>query len=61
MAVRPEDRAAYLDALQQADQGQPAAFERLLYERLESTLAEYVSAAKKALSPPVRSGDRAAP
>jgi Fic family protein len=52
VAVRPQDRPAYLDALQQADQGQTAAFERLLYERLDATLSEYVSAAKAALSSP---------
>ena len=59
VAVRPEDRAAYLDALQQAQAGRgAAAFERLLYERLDATLAEYVSASRAALpaptSPPTR-------
>lgn len=60
VAVRPEDRAAYIDALQQADKGQPAAFERLLYDRLDATLGEYVSASKEALSPR-KNGDKPAP
>ncbi len=59
VSVRPEDRAAYLDSLQRADQGQPAAFERLLYHRLDTTLGEYVSASKEALSPR-RNGDKPA-
>ena len=38
VAVRPEDRPAYIDALQQAQAGRgAAAFERLLYERLDKT------------------------
>ena len=65
VAVRPQDRVAYLDALQQADQGQPAAFDRLLCERLDVTLGEYVSASKEALSSPAaasrRSEDKPAP
>lgn len=53
VAVRPEDRAAYIEALQQAQAGRgTAAFERLLYERLEATLGEYVSAAREALAAP---------
>jgi len=50
IAVRPEDRPAYLQALQEAQAGLgTATFERLLYERLDATLAEYVSAATDAL------------
>lgn len=53
VAVRPEDRPAYIHALQQAQAGRGAdAFNRLLYERLDTTLGEYVSAAREALSPP---------
>jgi Fic family protein len=55
VTVRPEDRAAYLNALQQADEGQSAAFDRLLYRRLDATLAEYVGAARQA------TGDKPAP
>jgi Fic family protein len=46
VAVRPEDRPAYLRALQQAT---PESFDRLLHERLDATLAEYLSALKEAL------------
>jgi Fic family protein len=51
VAVRPEDRPAYLGALQEAE---PARFDRLLYERLDATLGEYVSAAKEVLAAPGR-------
>lgn len=57
VAVRPEDRPAYVSALQQPP-GAPA-FDRLLLERLDATLEEYVSAVRKALPdsrvPPARS------
>jgi Fic family protein len=46
IAVRPEDRPAYISALQQAT---PESFDHLLYERLDSTLSEYLSASKDAL------------
>lgn len=53
VAVRPADRLAYIDALQQAQAGRgTAALERLLYERLDSTLGEYVSASREALPAP---------
>jgi Fic family protein len=49
VAVRPEDGPAYVRALQQAQAGQRSeSFDNLLYERLDATLAEYLSA----LSPP---------
>ncbi|HUN44385.1 MAG TPA: Fic family protein [Acetobacteraceae bacterium] len=49
VAVRPEDRPAYLTALQEAQAGRgDAAFRRLLYERLDATLDEYVTAAREA-------------
>ena len=55
VAVRPEDRLAYLTALQKAQAGQgDEDFRRLLYERLDATLSEYLSAVRKAL--PFRSG-----
>jgi Fic family protein len=66
VAVRPEDRPVYIDALQQAQAGRgAAAFERLLYERLDRTLGEYVSAAREALpapnTPQRRDGGKPAP
>ncbi len=47
VAVRPEDRPAYLRALQQAPEATD--FDRLLYERLDATLGEYLSALRQAL------------
>jgi Fic family protein len=53
VAVRPEDRLAYIRALQEAQAGQgPEAFNRLLYQRLDATLDEYLSAAKGLLPAP---------
>jgi Fic family protein len=53
IAVRPEDRIVYLDTLQQAQaSGSPAAFNRLLYERLDATLEEHLSALRQALPAP---------
>ena len=52
VAVRPEDRPAYLNALQQEQAGGGAtAFNRLLYERLDTTLGESLSALRQALPP----------
>lgn len=43
VAVRPEDRLEYIQALQQSQAGQGTArFEMLLYERLDATLADYL-------------------
>jgi Fic family protein len=48
VAVRPEDRPAYVAALQEAQAGRGSArFDRLLCERLDATLGEYLSAAKE--------------
>jgi Fic family protein len=53
VAVRPRDRPAYVEALQEAQAGRgPARFDRLVYERLDATLAEYLSAAKEVLPAP---------
>ncbi len=53
VAVRPEDRPAYIASLQQAQAGGGnEAFDRLLYERLDVTLGELVSALKQALPIP---------
>jgi Fic family protein len=50
VAVRPDDRLAYLRALQHAQAGGgDDAFRTLLYERLDATLAEYVRALQEAL------------
>ena len=49
VAVRLEDRAAYLPALQAAQAGKGLdRFDRLLYERLDATLTEYLAAARQA-------------
>jgi Fic family protein len=54
IAVRPEDRAAYIRSLQQAQAGQGTeSFNNLLYERLDATLGEYLSALKEARPPEV--------
>ena len=51
VAVRPEDRPAYIRALQDAQAGSGgASFDRLLYTRLDATLGEYLSAAREALA-----------
>jgi Fic family protein len=53
VAVRPEDRPAYLTALQQEQAGRGAdAFNRLLYARLDTALEESLSAIRQALSDP---------
>jgi len=45
VAVRPEDRPAYVRGLQEAEAGQGTeSFETLLYERLDATLGEYLAA-----------------
>nr|WP_294503143.1 Fic family protein [uncultured Rhodopila sp.] len=48
VAVRPQDRAAYIHALQEAQAGRGTqAFDRLLYERLDETLEDYLGAARQ--------------
>jgi Fic family protein len=45
VAVRPEDRPTYIRALQEAQAGQGSGnFDNLLYQRLDATLDEYLSA-----------------
>lgn len=65
IAVRPEDRPAYIAALQQAQAGGGSEFfDRLLYERLDVTLGEYVSALRQGLPAPrtsARSSDDGPP
>lgn len=58
VAVRPLDRPAYINALQQAQAAQgSAAFDRLLCERLNATLDDYLSALKQALPSLPRNGE----
>jgi hypothetical protein len=53
VSVRPQDRPAYIGALQEAQAGGGSAgFDRLLYERLDATLAESLSALQEALTAP---------
>jgi Fic family protein len=52
VAVRPEDRKTYLDALERAslaDDLRP--FQTFMHERLDATLGEYLSALQEALPP----------
>jgi Fic family protein len=52
VAVRPEDRLEYIGSLQQEQAGQgAAAFNALLYRRLDATLSEYLSALQEAQPP----------
>ena len=49
VAIRPKDRLAYLRALQAAQSGSGTeAFERLMYERLDTTLDEHLRALREA-------------
>jgi Fic family protein len=50
VAVRPADRAAYIEALQTQADDAGKAFERLLHERLDATLDDYVSALREAVA-----------
>ncbi len=53
VSVRPEDRLSDLRSLQEAQAGQgSASFDRLLYERLDATLGEFLSALREALPVP---------
>jgi hypothetical protein len=52
VAVRLEDRLAYLRALQQAQAGQGSEdFDLLLYQSLDATLTDYLRALQEALPP----------
>jgi Fic family protein len=51
VAVRPEDRKRYLDALEHGSlSGDLAPFQELLHERLDATLTEYLDALRQSLS-----------
>jgi Fic family protein len=64
ISVRPEDRLAYLRALQESQAGRgDGDFKQLLYQRLDATLGEYLNACKEALpragtKTPSRNGDK---
>ena len=51
VSIRPDDRPAYIDALQQAQAGQGhEAFDRLLLERLNMALKDTIGAARDAVT-----------
>jgi Fic family protein len=53
VAVRPADRKTYLDTLERASlAGDLRPFQRFTHERLDATLAEYLSALQEALPQP---------
>jgi hypothetical protein len=53
VAVRPQDRPEYIGALQDAQGGRGSArLDRLLYERLDATLGDFLSALQEALAAP---------
>ena len=55
IAVRPEDRNTYLDALERGSlAGDLRPFQTFMHERLDSTLGEYLSTLREALSQPDR-------
>lgn len=52
LAVRPEDRAAYLAALEHGSvTGDTCAFQTLMHQRLDATLAEYIAALRQSYPP----------
>jgi Fic family protein len=58
IAVRPEDRADYIRALQEAQAGRGSDdFDCLLYSRLDATLDDYLRVLQEAL-PPSRDGSK---
>lgn len=53
VAVRPEDRKAYLDSLERASLAEDfVPYQTLMHGRLDSTLGEYLSALREALPQP---------
>ena len=62
VAVRPEDRRIYLDALERASvTGDLAPFQTLMHERLDTTLGEYLSAVQEAQTGDQRVGTGRSP
>lgn len=55
VAVRPEDRLEYVRSLQQEQAGHGTeSFYALLYQRLDTTLGEYLNALEEAETPPAK-------
>jgi Fic family protein len=55
VAVRPEDRKIYLDTLERASLAEDLRpFQTFMHQRLDSTLAEYLSALREALPKPAQ-------
>ncbi|MBI1867630.1 MAG: Fic family protein [Methylocystis sp.] len=57
VAVRPEDRKAYLDSLERASLGEDVApYQTFMHQRLDATLTDYLSALQEAFpqSDPIR-------
>jgi Fic family protein len=55
VAVRPEDRTEYLDALENASlAGDPQPFQAFMHARLDTTLDEYLTVLERALPPAQR-------
>jgi Fic family protein len=53
IAVRPEDRKAYLDSLERASLAEDMVpFQTLMHQRLDATLSDYLAALREALPPP---------
>lgn len=62
VAVRPEDRARYLDALERASlRDDLTPFQALLHERLDATLADYLAVLREALPPEGDAEDDSSP
>ena len=60
VAVRPEDRKAYLDALERGSlTGDPRPFQSFMHERLDAALDEYLSTLGEALPEPGHPGEPA--
>lgn len=58
VAVRPEDRKAYLDALERASlAGDLLPFQIVMHERLDATMGEYLSVLQEALPEPGPTGN----
>jgi hypothetical protein len=52
VAVRPEDRKTYLDALERGSLAEDLSpFQSFMHERLDATLAEYLAVLREALPP----------
>ena len=58
LAVRPEDRKGYLDALEHGSlSGDLKPFQELMHVRLDATLADYIGALQQARPAPLQQSD----